>query len=91
MERNGSDSKFTAEQEQLIREHLPLVNWGVSEIAGRVPRFVPRDDLESAAMFGLYQAARTYDADRGVPFGSNLEPTPIYQAMLDAFNAAPKR
>ncbi len=29
--------------------------------------------------------------DRGVPFGSNLEPTPIYQTMLEAFNAAPKR
>ena len=29
--------------------------------------------------------------DRGMPFGSNLEPTPIYQAMIDAFNAAPKR
>ena len=29
--------------------------------------------------------------DRGVPFGSNLEPTAIQQAMLAAFNAAPKR
>lgn len=57
-------------EEQLIRDHLPLVGWAVGEIATRVPRFVPKDDLESAAMFGLYQAARTFDPDRGVPFAA---------------------
>jgi endo-1,4-beta-xylanase len=29
--------------------------------------------------------------DRGLPFGFNLEPTPIFNAILDAFEAAPKR
>lgn len=68
MEQNDTEASTTAAQEALIREHLPLVSWGVGEIASRIPRFVPRDDLESAAMFGLYQAARTYDSSRGVPF-----------------------
>lgn len=58
------------DEEQLIREHLPLVSWAVGEVAVRVPRFVPTSDLESAAMFGLYQAARTFDPERGVPFAA---------------------
>jgi endo-1,4-beta-xylanase len=30
-------------------------------------------------------------ADRGVPFGTNMEPTPIFNAILDAFHSAPAR
>lgn len=55
-------------EEQLVRENLPLVHYGVSEIASRVPRYVSRDDLTSAAMFGLAQAARSYDESRGIAF-----------------------
>ena len=29
--------------------------------------------------------------DRGLPFGNNLEPTPIFNAMLESFQAAPAR
>ena len=28
---------------------------------------------------------------RGLPFGSNLEPTPVFDAMVSAFRGAPKR
>lgn len=31
------------------------------------------------------------EPDRGLPFGSNLEPTPIFYSMIDAFTAAPSR
>lgn len=55
-------------EEQLVRENLPLVHYAVNEISSRVPRHVSRDDLTSAAMFGLVQAARTFDAARGVTF-----------------------
>jgi RNA polymerase sigma factor for flagellar operon FliA len=82
MHPKSSEASVNAEQEQLIREHLPLVSWGVGEIASRVPRFVPRDDLESAAMYGLYQAARTYDSSRGVPFAAFARQR-IRGALLD--------
>lgn len=82
MEQNTTDAATTAAQDRLIRENLPLVSWGVGEIAARVPRFVPRDDLESAAMYGLYQAARTYDESRGVPFAAFARQR-IRGALLD--------
>jgi RNA polymerase sigma factor FliA len=52
----------------LVRQHLPLVQYAVSEVMGRVPRHVSRDELTSAAMLGLAQAAKAWDAGRGVSF-----------------------
>src|SRR4051794_26832869 len=82
MEQNSTAASTTEAQEQLIREHLPLVSWGVGEIAARIPRFVPRDDLESAAMYGLYQAARTPAPAGGVPFAAFARQR-IRGALLD--------
>lgn len=58
----------TSNEEALIRANLPLVHYGVAEIASRVPRHVSRDDLASAAMYGLAQAARGFDDSRGISF-----------------------
>lgn len=55
-------------EEQLVRSHLSLVNYLVWDLAGRLPRNTWRADLVSAGMAGLAQAARSYDADRGVSF-----------------------
>lgn len=55
-------------EEQLIRAHLPLVQYAVAEVASRIPRHVSREDLVSAAMLGLAQAARTFEEERGVSF-----------------------
>jgi RNA polymerase sigma factor for flagellar operon FliA len=52
----------------LVRDHLPLVHHVVADMIGRVPRHVPRDELTSAALYGLVQAARSFDAARGVAF-----------------------
>jgi len=52
----------------LVRRHLPLVQYAVAEVAHRVPRYVTRNDLVSAGMAGLAQAARAYDDTRGIAF-----------------------
>src|SRR6266571_753307 len=64
----GDGDDRQAVEERLVREHLPLVRHAVAEVVGRVPRHVSRDDLESAAMLGLAQAARTFDPGRGIAF-----------------------
>lgn len=52
----------------LVEEHLPLVGYHVSEMVGRVPRHVSRDDLASAGALALVKAAESYDPATGVPF-----------------------
>jgi RNA polymerase sigma factor FliA len=54
--------------DELVREHLPLVGYLVAEAASKLPGHVSRDDLTSAGMMALAQAARSFDAERGVPF-----------------------
>lgn len=53
----------------LVREHLPLVGHLVRELLNRLPAHVNRDDLTSAGMYALVTSAKSYDAERGVPFG----------------------
>lgn len=55
-------------EEDLVRHHLPLVQYLVAELANRVPRHVSRSDLISAGMVGLAQAARSFDPARGIAF-----------------------
>lgn len=52
----------------LVRSSMSLVGHEVRDAMGRVPAHVSRDDLVSAGMFALAQAARAWDAGRGVPF-----------------------
>lgn len=57
-----------AEIEDLMSRFRPLAEQLTSVICARVPRSVSRDDLQSAALFGLFQAARTWQEDRNVTF-----------------------
>jgi RNA polymerase sigma factor for flagellar operon FliA len=52
----------------LVQQYLPLVQHAVSSISPRVPRHVAWEDLISAGMLGLAEAARSFDPTRGVPF-----------------------
>jgi RNA polymerase sigma factor for flagellar operon FliA len=69
-------------EDRLVRDHLPLVQYVVSEIAHRVPSHVSRNDLVSAGMLGLAQAARSFDESRGIAF-DRFASTRIRGALLD--------
>lgn len=71
-----------ADLDELITSHMPLVGHIVRETMGRVPSHVSRDDLASAGFTALVQAARAYDAQRGVPF-ERYAATRIRGAVLD--------
>jgi RNA polymerase sigma factor for flagellar operon FliA len=68
--------------EHLVTQHMPLVAHVVRETLGRVPAHVNRDDLSSAGLMALVQAAQAYDASRGVPFASYAG-TRVRGAILD--------
>jgi len=62
------DAAFGVAVDALIESHLPVVSYAVAEAASRLPQHIGRDDLTSAAMMALVQAARAFDPRRGVPF-----------------------
>lgn len=68
--------------EELITSHMPLVGHIVRETMGRVPAHVSRDDLTSAGLTALVQAAQAFDAERGIPFG-RYAATRVRGAILD--------
>ena len=67
----GHDDRCARERpdvDALVESHLPLVTYAVAEASSRLPHHVNRDDLTSAAMMALVQAARSFDPTHGVPF-----------------------
>lgn len=74
-------------EEAVVTRHLPLVGYVVSEILGRLPRHVSRDELTAAGLAGLAFAARAYDPDRGVPF-ARFASNRIRGAILDELRAS---
>lgn len=59
----------TEEQvEQLVSDHLYLIQHIVHQLAVRYPRHVDRQELWSAGALGLVEAARRYDPASEVPF-----------------------
>jgi RNA polymerase sigma factor for flagellar operon FliA len=78
-ETTGVDRNRT---EALVRSGIPLVHYAVAEIAHRLPSHVSRDDLISAGLLGLVQAANTYDETRGVRF-DRYAAVRIRGALLD--------
>jgi RNA polymerase sigma factor FliA len=69
-------------EDELVRAHLHLANQAVNELARRLPSHVNRDDLCSAAMLGLAQAARSWEPERGAGFERHAA-TRIRGALLD--------
>ena len=84
--RTATTAEASATEDALVREHLPLVRRAVAELSARMPRHAPRDDLMSAGMVGLAQAARNFDESLGVPF-HRYAATRIKGALLDELRA----
>lgn len=74
------------EPRELVERNIPLVEHIVNRIAGGLPRSVDRDDLVQVAMVGLIEAARRYDAGRGIAF-STYAGRRIEGAILDALRS----
>ncbi len=66
----------------LVTSHMSLVGHIVRESMGRLPAHVNRDDLTSAGLTALVQAARSFDGSRGVPF-TRYASTRIRGAIID--------
>src|SRR5687768_5628014 len=75
-------SAATSAEEELVREHLPLVGYAVSDLCRRLPSHVRRDELESAGRAALAMAARSFAEERGVPF-ARYASRRISGALLD--------
>lgn len=58
---------------QLIQDHLYLVDILVSRMVTQVPSFMNRDDMRSAGMLGLLDAARKFDASKNILFKTFAE------------------
>jgi len=72
----------TPDAEALIADNTALVGHIVRETMSRVPAHVDRDDLTSAGLLALVQAARAFDPERGVPF-NRYAATRIRGAIVD--------
>ncbi len=68
--------------DELVRSHLPIVGYQVNETMARLPGHVHRDDLMSAGLAALAQAAVAFDAATGVPF-ARYATLRIRGALLD--------
>ncbi|MDP3967019.1 MAG: sigma-70 family RNA polymerase sigma factor [Nocardioides sp.] len=71
-----------ANRDELITSHMALVGHLVRETMARVPAHVSRDDLSSAGLAALVQAARSFDDSRGVAF-ARYASTRVRGAILD--------
>jgi RNA polymerase sigma factor FliA len=72
----------THDADHLVTSHMALVGHLVRESLSRLPGHVSRDDLTSAGLAALVQAARSYDEARGVPF-TRYATTRIRGAIID--------
>ena len=82
----GPLSASQREEEQLVTEHLPIVEYEVASLRRRLPAHVRQDDLVAAGMAALALAARSFDPHLGVPFG-RYAARRVSGALLDEMRA----
>ncbi len=81
-----SGERSWQQRETLILQHLPLVKYLVNRISAQLPAHLDSQDLASAAVIGLVNAADRFDAGRGVQFKTFAEQH-IRGAILDELRA----
>ncbi len=70
------------QRDELIREHLGFVEFVVYRMRPQIPAYVSIEELKSAAMHGLMEAASRFDPGKGVLFKTFAE-TRIRGAVRD--------
>ncbi len=73
-------------RETMITSHLPLVRYLVNRFMAQLPAHLDSQDLSSAAVIGLINAADRFDPERGVLFKTFAEQH-IRGAILDELRA----
>jgi len=73
--------------DDLVLANVPLVGFLVGEMLGRVPSHVRGDELMSAGLAALVQAARSFDPARGAAF-SHFASVRIKGAIVDELRSA---
>ena len=73
-------------RETMITSHLPLVRYLVNRFMAQLPAHLDSQDLASAAVIGLINAADRFDPERGVLFKTFAEQH-IRGAILDELRA----
>lgn len=61
------------DKSKLIRDHLELVDILVGRMSTQVPSFMNRDDMKSAGMMGLIDAANKFDTSKNILFKTFAE------------------
>lgn len=75
-----------AQQEELAREYMPLVRRIAHGLSRRAPSGVSVEDLISAGMYGLVDAASRFDPERADQFQAYAEAR-VRGAMIDELRA----
>lgn len=65
--------QLSEDKSKLIRDHLELVDILVGRMTTQVPAFMTRDDMRSAGMMGLIDAANKFDTSKNILFKTFAE------------------
>lgn len=76
------DASKREKRDQLITDHLDYVAHIANRLARRLPDWVDGENLQSAGVVGLIEAAQSFDESRGVVFKTYSYPR-IRGAMID--------
>ena len=81
-----SNSSVSANRDALVFQHLPMVRFVAKHVYERMPKYVDLDDLISAGLVGLIDAAAKFDCNKQVQFKSYAQ-FRVRGAMLDSLRS----